>query len=318
MRRATLFGLVVGVPVSLLFLWLAFRNADVDAVWDAAREADLGQLLLAVPAIALVYVFQAARWRRIAGSARPALGGFFEMVVGAVACNNVLPGRLGEWFRARWLGVAAPMSYGRALGTVGLDRGSDLLTLFLFLVVSLPFVASATWVGEIVAGAAVLVALLILALAAARIYARVKHRERRERGRLRRIVRDTIDLLAEPLGRRRVAVVLALSVLAWAAFALAVWLVARSLGVELGVVDCLFVTAVLNLGVAIPSSPGFVGTYQWLAVAALGVFDIAREDALAFSFLLQATWYVPTTLVGGALVLFRLDWGIRGRPRGVV
>ena len=197
-RRATLFGLVVGVPVSLLFLWLAFRNADVDAVWDAAREADLGLLLLAVPAIALVYIFQAARWRRIADSEHPALGGFFEMVVGAVACNNVLPGRLGEWFRARWLGVAAPMSYGRALGTVGLDRGSDLLTLFLFLVVSLPFVASATWVGEIVAGAAVLVALLILALAAARIYARVKHRERRERGRLRRIVRDTIDRSPSP------------------------------------------------------------------------------------------------------------------------
>jgi uncharacterized protein (TIRG00374 family) len=318
MRRATLFGLVVGVPVSLLFLWLAFRSADVDAVWDAAREADLGLLLLAMPAIALVYVFQAARWRRIADSEHPALGVFFEMVVGAVACNNVLPGRLGEFFRARWLGVAAPMSYGRALGTVGLDRGSDLLTLFLFLVVSLPFVASTAWVGEIVAGGAVLVALLILALAAARIYARVKHRERRERGRLRRIVRDTIDLLAEPLGRRRVAVVLALSVLAWAAFAFAVWLVARSLGIELDVVDCIFVTAVLNLGVAIPSSPGFVGTYQWLAVSALGVFDVAREDALAFSFLLQATWYVPTTLVGGALVLFRLDWGIRGRPRGVL
>jgi uncharacterized protein (TIRG00374 family) len=318
MRRATLFGLVVGVPVSLLFLWLAFRDADVDAVWDAAREADLGLLFLAVPAIALVYIFQAARWRRIANSERPALVRFFEMVVGAVACNNVLPGRLGEFFRARWLGVDAPMPYGRALGTVGLDRGSDLLTLFLFLVVSLPFVASTAWVGEIVAGGAVLVALLILALAAARIYARVKHRERRERGRLRRIVRDTIDLLAEPLGRRRVAVVLGLSVLAWASFALAVWLVARSLGVELGLVDCIFVTAVLNLGVAIPSSPGFVGTYQWLAVAALGVFDISREDALAFSFLLQATWYVPTTLVGGALVLFRLDWGIRGRARGVV
>src|SRR5262245_4590909 len=161
MRRATLLGLVVGVRVSLLFLWLACPKSDVDAVSDAARDADLGLLLLAVPAIALVYVFQAARWRRIADSEHPALGVFFEMVVGAVACNNVLPGRLGEFFRARWLGVAAPMFYGRALGTVGLDRGSDLLTLFLFLVVSLPFVASATWVGEIVAGGAVPVALLI-------------------------------------------------------------------------------------------------------------------------------------------------------------
>jgi hypothetical protein len=43
------------------------------------------------------------------------------------------------------------------------------------------------------------------------------------------------------------------------------------------------------------------------------VLDVAREEALAFSFLLQASWYVPTTLVGGFLVLFRVDWGLRGR-----
>ena len=119
-----------------------------------------------------------------------------------------------------------------------------------------------------------------------------------------------MDTLAEPLGRRLVAEALGLSVLAWGAFAVAVWLVARSLGIELGFVDCVFVTAVVNLGVAIPSSPGFVGTYQWLSVAALGVFDVSRDDALAFSFLLQASWYVPTTIVGGFLVLFRLDWGL--------
>ena len=116
--------------------------------------------------------------------------------------------------------------------------------------------------------------------------------------------------LAEPLGRRLVAEAIGLSVLAWGAFAVAVWLVARSLGIELGFLDCVFVTAVVNLGVAIPSSPGFVGTYQWLSVAALGVFDVGRDDALAFSFLLQASWYVPTTIVGGFLVLFRLDWGL--------
>ena len=69
----------------------------------------------------------------------------------------------------------------------------------------------------------------------------------------------------------------------------------------------------VSLGVAIPSSPGFVGTYQWLAVASLGVLDVAREDALAFSILLHGSWYLPTTIVGGLVVIFRLDWGIR-RP----
>ena len=86
-----------------------------------------------------------------------------------------------------------------------------------------------------------------------------------------------MDTLAEPFGRRRAARALGLSVLAWTAFAAAVWLVARSIGIELDPIDCVFVTAVLNLGVAIPSSPGFVGTYQWLAVAALGVLDVGTR-----------------------------------------
>lgn len=316
MRRAIAVGLAVGLPASALFLWLAFRKANVDAVWSAARSADLALVALAVVAIGGVYLFQAVRWRGIARVDRPGVSRFLEFVIGAVACNNVLPGRVGELFRARWLAVAGPMASGRALATVGLDRGSDAVALFGFLVVSLPFVASAEWIREIVVGGVLLVVLLVGALAAARAYAHLRHRDRRERGRLRRIARDTVDTLAEPLGRRLVARALGLSVLAWGSFAVAVWLVARSLDIELSAVDCVFVTAVLNLGVAIPSSPGFVGTYQWLSVAALGVFDVAREDALAFSFLLQASWYVPTTIVGGALVLFRIDWGIRGGRRG--
>jgi len=61
-----------------------------------------------------------------------------------------------------------------------------------------------------------------------------------------------------------------LSAGAWLSWALAAILAAKAVGVELSLVEALFVTAALNLGVAIPSSPGFVGTYQWLGVSALG------------------------------------------------
>ena len=67
----------------------------------------------------------------------------------------------------------------------------------------------------------------------------------------------------------------------------------------------MLVTAVINLGVAIPSSPGFIGTYQWLAVSSLALFGVGATEALAFGVLMQAVWYVPTTLVGGALLLRR-------------
>jgi glycosyltransferase 2 family protein len=145
------------------------------------------------------------------------------------------------------------------------------------------------------------------------VYASSRSRERRERGRLRGIARDVVDTLAEPLGRRRFAGALGLGVLAWGTFVVVVWLVARSIGLELEPMECVFVTGVISLGVAIPSSPGFVGTYQWLAVASLGILDVARDDALAFSILLHASWYLPTTVVGVLLVLFRLRLGRRPR-----
>jgi hypothetical protein len=253
-----------------------------------------------------MYVLQGLRWRYIAAVDRPGPARFVEMAVGGIACNNVLPGRVGELFRARWLAVAAPMPSGRALATVGLDRGSDVVVLFGFLVVSLPFVVEAKWTLRILVGTAILLLAALGGFLLARRYARRHERGRRERGRLRHLVRDVVDELARPLRRRRVVRALVLGSLSWIAFAVAVWLDAQAVGVDLGPLECVFITGVLNLGVAIPSSPGFVGTYQWLAVSSLGLFDVERQDALAFSLLLHASWYVPTTIVGGAFVLFRL------------
>ena len=91
-------------------------------------------------------------------------------------------------------------------------------------------------------------------------------------------------------------------------------LVATSVGIDLRPIDALFVAAVVNLGVAVPSSPGYVGTYQWLGVQVLAVLGVAREPALAFSILLHATWYLPTTVVGVGILALRVDWNaVRGR-----
>jgi hypothetical protein len=295
----TLVGFVVGIPVSALFLWLAARNADASSVRRSLEDARVGLVALAVLAMLAVYAFQAARWRMIAPGHAVGLARFYEMVVSGVACNNVLPGRLGDLLRARWLGLEAKMPAGRALGTVVLDRGCDVVALFVFLAVGLVAVASADWLIRIALGAALGLVVLGGVLVFARQYTTRRSRERRRRGLVRRVLRDAAELLAEPLGRRRPTVWIALSLAAWATWALAAILIARSLAIELSLLDALFVAAVMNLGVAIPSSPGFVGTYQWLGVASLGLLGVADDEALAFAILLHASWYVPTTLAGG-------------------
>jgi glycosyltransferase 2 family protein len=289
---------LVGVPIGLVFLWLAVRNADLDAVRDSLRAADAALVALAIGAFGIVYLLQSARWRRIAATPAVGLPRFYEMTVNGVAVNNVLPGRLGDFLRARWLGLAAGMPAGKAFGTVILDRAFDLVVLVGVLVVGIAAVASSEWLVELAAAGAVVVLGIVAVLVFSRTYIDRRERDRRERGLVRRLVRDTVERLAEPFGRRHLLVWLGLSLGAWAMWAVAALLVARSLDIELSLTDALFVTAVLNLGSAVPSSPGYVGTYEWLGVASLGLLDIGHEQALAFTILVHAAWYVPTTLFG--------------------
>ena len=307
--RGPLIGLAVGVPTSALFLWLAFRNADLNLVRGTLEQAQVRLVALAVAFFAALYGFQAVRWRRVASAPQVRVARFYEMVVSGAACNNVLPVRLGDLLRARWLGLEARMPAGRAFGTVMLDRGCDLAVLFALMVVGLAAVASSDWLVYLAVGAALVLGALGAVILFARIYIGTRERERRARGLVRRLLRDAGEALAEPLGRRRVTLWLGLSLGAWTMWAAGAVLVARSLSIDLSVGDALFVAAVMNLGSAIPSSPGYVGTYEWLGVASLGLLGVPREEALAFSILLHACWYVPTTLAGGIAL------GVRGVVR---
>lgn len=303
--RSLVLAAIVGIPVSSIFLILAIRGADLDAVWRIVQDVRPVPLAGAVACMPVVYFCQAARWRRIAGTSHGQFR-FFEMIVAGLAINNVLPGRVGDLLRARWVARGA-FSGGRGLATVVVDRGFDILALATFLLVALPFVTDAGWVDRIVVGTVLVLVALVGCVAASRAYARRRAYERRlQRGVVRRFVRDTIDGLSDPIAataRPRELVLLSLA--AWLTWAVGATLAARAVGVELSVVEALFVTAALNLGVAIPSSPGFVGTYQWLGVSALALFDVSRETGLAFAIVMQAVWFVPTTLGGAAILASR-------------
>jgi glycosyltransferase 2 family protein len=303
-RRRALVALG-GLAISAVFLWLAIRDADAGEVKAALENAEVGLVLFAVVAFGIGYFFQALRWRKIANTPRPRLRRFYGMVLGGLACNNVLPVRIGELLRAGWLSREAPMPGGRALGTVALDRVCDVVTLAAMLFIGIHGVPTPGWLQRIVVGAVLALVALAAALVFSRWYTRTRERERRTRGRVRRIVRDTLDMLGEPVGRRRAATWLGLSAVTWTLGTFATYLVARSVGIDLAPLDAVFVSSALALGVAIPSSPGYVGTYQWLGVASLGLLDVPASEALAFSILMQASWYVPTTIAGGAILGWR-------------
>jgi hypothetical protein len=302
-RRAVVLGVVFGFPASALFLYLAARNVHWAAVVTALGRADPLRVAGGVAALCGVYLVQAARWQWIARETRLPLGRFLRLVVAAIACNNAVPGRPGDLLRAHWLGRAAAMPRSRALGTVVVDRASDLLALVLALGVSYAAVGHhAGWMRRLDVAALGVAVVVVLVLLGARLHVRRAGPALARRLPVR-VASGVLGGIGQTVNRRDAAVVGALSIAAWAAWATGAWLIASALGIGLSPLEAVFVTAIVNLGVAIPSSPGFVGTYQWLCVAALGALAIGRADAFAFSVLLHAAWFVPTSVAGLLLLV---------------
>jgi uncharacterized protein (TIRG00374 family) len=304
-RRSMILGAAVGIPASCVLLFLSLRHLDAHALRASVASADAFRLALAGGAMWLVYLTQAARWRVIASPSPPLrTGRFLEWVVAAIAVNNVIPGRPGELLRAEWLSRGTGMPRARALASVVVDRGSDVLALVAALALTYPAVQHPSWLDRLGVAAGIAGLVLVALLAGACVVAR--RAQASPTGRLARLLADLARGIGGALRGFRAVRVGLLSLLAWSAWALAAWLVASSLGIALSPLEVIFVTAVLNLGVALPSSPGFIGTFQWLSVSALGLLGVAHTDAFAFSILLHAVWFVPTTLAGVALALRKL------------
>jgi glycosyltransferase 2 family protein len=75
-------------------------------------------------------------------------------------------------------------------------------------------------------------------------------------------------------------------------------LVARALGMSLTLPAALLLLTGLGLGSALPSTPGYIGIYQFVAVTVLAPFHFSRADALAYVLVLQALGYVVIAFWG--------------------
>jgi len=98
--------------------------------------------------------------------------------------------------------------------------------------------------------------------------------------------------------KKRILYILMFSLTAWISMAVAMYFGLRSFSLGLPFYAPVLLLVILNIGVIIPSSPGFIGVFQYLCVLSLSYFNIEKSLALSFSFVLHALEYVPITLLG--------------------
>ena len=283
----------IGLAVSGLFLFLALRNMHWGEVWASIRTARIYLIVLSSAILYGGWVVAAYRWRVLL---TPASGlrtrdAFAYIAIGYMA-NSVLSMRLGELARATLLGLTRRLGISRVLGSIALERVLDLLAVIaiaivLTLAMDIPPVIQTGVVTLGTGGVGILIFLVLLAFHQERLprvtailSKFIPHRLAENVMALVQNFSAGAGVLRKPVG---VFVVCGLSALVWGLYGLSTWLATRAFHLPVPWYGALFVLVVINLGCAIPSSPGYIGVYHYLAVLALSPWVPDRNAALAYA-----------------------------------
>lgn len=298
----------VGAILSATFLYLAFRNVELEKLYSTLKKVDYWFLILAVLLNISSPWVQAHRWRYLLKPIKKVkTSSLFSAVMIGFLGNSVLPAKLGELVRAFVIGRKEGISKSSSLATIAVERTFDGMTVVFLLVVTSLFAPLPDWANELAyLGLLLNIGLLSFLLS-------VRHQTDRALKlvsfALRPLPKEFTEralgwftLFAEGLRvlekGGQLVLISVLSVLVWLIPALVTLLVFHSLGLVVPPIAALAVVVVVALGVMLPASPGAVGTTQYLCIVALALFGVEKSDALSLSIVLHASQLIPLAVIG--------------------
>ena len=313
---------LAGIAISIAFLYWALRGVHLADVLAHVRHADPLLFVLSVILATLTFPARASRWRIILAASgmqvswRPV---WHATSIGFMA-NNLLPARAGELARAYAAARFVDVPLARSLGSIAVERVFDGLIVVLLLalvIVTFDFPGAV-----VVGGASVSVtvawtgAVFILALGVLFV---LVHAPRPALSGLAALVRRIVPArAADFVVRVARSFIEGLTILRSAGdflrvvgWSLGVWLINAAafyvafLAFHLGPLPftaALLLQGIVAVGVALPSSPGFFGAFEYFSRVALGLYGVGAGAALGFAIGTHLGWFLPITAIG----LYRL------------
>lgn len=309
---------LIGLALSIALLAWVLTRINPREVWTHAQHADGLLLVVTVLLATLTFPIRSIRWRLILrdvdGHRFPFMPLWHATTIGFMA-NNLLPARAGEVARAYVASQQLPVRFSTALASIGVERVFDGLVMLGLMAVAIAapsFPAHALVGGRSLSAiatsaAALFGALLVLALIVVHrpapwltLLARIARRllPARAAERVTHVAEGVVAGLVVLKSPARFAGVVFWSFVLWIKNAAAFAICFRAFGLDIPLEAALLLQGIIGFGVAVPSTPGFVGVFEAATLVTLRLYGVDSSLAVSYALTYHLTTFLPITLLG--------------------
>jgi glycosyltransferase 2 family protein len=307
--RNRLFLGLTGIALGGLFLFLATRNLSISELETALHRTNVYWLSTGVAVYLAAIALRCLRWGillRATGSVKWRHAA--EALITGFSANYLLPGRLGEFFRADYARRVFNMSRFTAFGTIVVERVCDGIFLVLALWASIAILlatrlppADVPWIIAVgVASAIVFGTALIFILVSDRISLRRLGIAESVAARWDRLVVGISSVL-----RGRTWAIVLSSIGIWSLEAIALASIVRSFGINLSAAEAAMLLGLASLSTLAPTAPGYIGTYQLVFGHVFRMLGIPDVIGVVAASAIQIFCFGTVTILGGLVLLSR-------------
>lgn len=315
-RKRIWYGLL-STALAAVLLYYSLRGVEWARVWATITHARWQYLAAACLVASCSFFLRSYRWRVLLNTdAHFDVPTVFMATMAGYLGNAFLPARAGELVRTYIISSRSSLSKTYVLTTALSERMVDAIALVLASsVVLLGVNPKPAWLGDVSRTTAVVAGVGLLAIAIMPHTGDLVERLLRRipmpaglRNRLLELAAQVLLGLRTFHSLKRLAEFAFWTVVIWSLDCGTVIVGARALGLDLPFRVALLLLAGLGLGSALPSTPGYVGIYQFVTVSVLTPFGVSRDDALAYSLVSQVMGYVVVLILGLPALYRARDW----------
>lgn len=324
---------VLGLALSVALLWWTLKDESPAGIWGVLRSANLSLFLLSTAVCTLIFPLRALRWRTILDpvAGRLPYGPLWRATCIGMMVNNVVPARAGELARAYALShERSEVPFATGLASLLLDRVFDALVLLVLTFLPLldpafPRNASTSALPlatiartGIVAVVGMLGVLYALVLFPERLIRLFELATRRVAPRIERRGAEALARFAEGLRVLRhpghFLAILGWTTAHWLVQTLSIWIAFLAMDIHVPVGASFLLNGVSSFASALPSAPGFFGTFEISSLLSLRVYGVPDTVAKGWAIGYHVLTFIPITVVG-AVYAARVGFSLRDMSR---